>query len=184
MQIMTIPATVENLDKVIAFVDQQLERFQCPMETQFQIDVAVEEIYVNIAHYAYTPGEGEATIRCEVEEGPPVQVVIELLDNGVPYDPLAKADPDVTLSAEELKAIAEYHRKKGEKIPIDSRHALLLAAEKAGVSETEALKAVPSAVAALGFATLELREDGLYAAGFSEETEDKDASRVGFDDEY
>ncbi|MBM6924841.1 ATP-binding protein [Pseudoflavonifractor phocaeensis] len=101
MQIMTIPATVENLDKVIAFVDQQLERFQCPMETQFQIDVAVEEIYVNIAHYAYTPGQGEATIRCEVEEGPPVQVVIELLDNGVPYDPLAKADPDVSLTAEE-----------------------------------------------------------------------------------
>ena len=73
-------------------------------------------------------------------------------------------DCKLTLSAEELKAIAEYHRKKGEKIPIDSRHALLLAAEKAGVSETEALKAVPSAVAALGFATLELREDGLYAA--------------------
>ncbi len=73
-------------------------------------------------------------------------------------------DCKLTLSAEELKAIAEYHRKKGEKIPIDSRHAFLLAAEKAGVSETEALKAVPSAVAALGFATLELREDGLYAA--------------------
>ncbi len=101
MQSLTIPAAVENLDKVIAFVDQQLEQFQCPMETQFQIDVAVEEIYVNIAHYAYTPGVGDATIRCEVEAGPPVQVVIELLDNGVPYDPLAKADPDVTLSLEE-----------------------------------------------------------------------------------
>ncbi len=72
-------------------------------------------------------------------------------------------DFKLTLSAEDLKAIAEYNAKKGEKIPIDSRHALLLAAEKAKITEAEALQAVPSAVAALGFAALELRDDGLYA---------------------
>lgn len=73
-------------------------------------------------------------------------------------------DCKLTLSAEDLKAIAEYNAKKGEKIPIDSRHALLLAAEKANITEAEALKAVPSGIAALGFARLELRDDGLYAA--------------------
>ena len=80
----------------------------------------------------------------------------ELTQNGKPYV--------LTLSAEQIRAIADYHREKGEKIPIDSRHALFLAAEKAGVSENEALKAVPGQVAALGFAALEAREDGLYAA--------------------
>lgn len=73
-------------------------------------------------------------------------------------------DYKLTLSAEDLKAIAEYNAKKGEKIPIDSRHALLLAAEKANITEAEALKAVPSGIAALGFAKLELRDDGLYAS--------------------
>ena len=69
----------------------------------------------------------------------------------------------LTLSAEDLSSIAEYCRTKGEKIPIDSRHALFLAAERAGLSESEALKSIPSAVSALGFASLEMRDDGLYA---------------------
>jgi len=71
----------------------------------------------------------------------------------------------LTLTAEQIGAIADYHAKKGEKIPIDSRHALFLAAEKAGVSENDASRAVPSKVAALGFASLEARDDGLYASG-------------------
>ena len=70
----------------------------------------------------------------------------------------------LTLSAEQLSAAADYQKAKGEKIPIDSRHALLYAAQKAGVEESEAAKQVDSGVAALGFAALEAREDGLYAA--------------------
>lgn len=73
-------------------------------------------------------------------------------------------DFKLTLTPEDLENIVEYQRKKGEKIPIDSRHALMLAAEKAHVTESEALQAVPSAVAALGFASLERRDDGLYAS--------------------
>lgn len=72
-------------------------------------------------------------------------------------------DYNLTLTAEDIRAIADYHARKGEKIPVDSRHALFLAAEKAGVSESDALRAVPSRTAALGFAALEAREDGLYA---------------------
>ena len=96
----TIRATVGNLDKVLAFVDGELEKQDCPMKEQMQIDVAVEELFVNIASYAYAPGEGDATVRVEAsQEGR--GVTITFTDRGVPYDPLAKPDPDVTLSAEE-----------------------------------------------------------------------------------
>jgi len=65
-----------------------------------QMDVAVEEIFVNIANYAYAPGVGQARIRIEIT-GEPRMVQVTFIDSGVPYDPLAKPDPDVTLSAEE-----------------------------------------------------------------------------------
>lgn len=101
MPTITLPATLENMDTVIAFVEQQLEPWGCPMDVQFQIDVAVEEMYVNIAHYAYVDREGEATISFHVEEGSPFQAVIELRDSGIPYNPLARQDPDISLSADE-----------------------------------------------------------------------------------
>ena len=100
MRELTIEAEVENLDNVLAFVDEELEKFDCPPKIQVQIDVAVEELFVNIAHYAYKPEKGNATIKVEVQESP-LSVIITFVDNGVPYDPLAKPDPDVTLSAEE-----------------------------------------------------------------------------------
>ena len=70
------------------------------MKAQMQISVAVEEIFVNIASYAYAPDKGSATVCVEVS-GDPVTVTITFVDRGVPYDPLAKEDPDVTLSADE-----------------------------------------------------------------------------------
>lgn len=100
MKSVTVPATLEQLDSVLDFINTQLEAADCPMKAQMQIDIAVEEIYVNIAHYAYNPEIGEATVRCEVEEDP-LRVTIQFLDQGVPYNPLEKDDPDVTLSAEE-----------------------------------------------------------------------------------
>ena len=96
----TTDADVNNLDEVIAFVNEQLEVHDCSPKVQMQIDVAVEELFVNIAHYAYNPDTGPATVRVELQENP-LSVVITFIDNGVPYDPLAKPDPDVTLSAEE-----------------------------------------------------------------------------------
>ncbi len=95
-----IEAVTENLPRVMEFVDSKLETIDCPAKAQMQIDVAVEEIFVNIANYAYRPDKGNATVRVEVS-GAPVCVTITFLDHGVPYDPLAKDDPDVTLSAEE-----------------------------------------------------------------------------------
>ena len=100
MSELTLEAKTENLDKVLSFVDEHLEEQECPMKTQMQIDIAVEELFVNIAHYAYSPEVGPVTIRVEVQKEP-LAVTITFIDHGVPYDPLAKEDPDITLSAEE-----------------------------------------------------------------------------------
>ena len=97
---LNVTADKKNLDKVIAFVDEQLEVHDCAPKIQMQVDIAVEELFVNIANYAYSPESGGATVRVEIKEHP-LSVEITFIDNGVPYDPLAKPDPDVTLSAEE-----------------------------------------------------------------------------------
>ena len=95
---LTIKARINNLDAVLAFVDAELEKLDCPLRKQLQIDVAVEEVFVNIARYAYVPGEGDAVIRVETVPEPR-SVNITFRDRGVPYNPLAKPDPDVTLPA-------------------------------------------------------------------------------------
>ena len=95
-----IDALTENLAKVQAFVDEHLEAAGCPLKTQMQIGIAVEEIFINIASYAYAPGTGKAIIRTEVTKDPS-SVIITFIDQGIPYNPLAKTDPDVTLSADE-----------------------------------------------------------------------------------
>lgn len=100
-QELRIQAQVEKLDDVLAFIDGNLEAWDCSMKAQLQLDVAVEEIYVNIAHYAYgTEGGGDATIRLKYDEAKRTVDVI-FIDSGMPYDPLAKPDPDITLSVEE-----------------------------------------------------------------------------------
>lgn len=101
MDEMKIKAEVDNLDEVLAFVDERLEEAGCPMKVQTQIDIAVEEIFVNIASYAYAPETGNADIGVEITGDDPAVVTIRFADSGMPYDPLAKEDPDITLPAEE-----------------------------------------------------------------------------------
>ena len=100
MKELTVEAKTTNIEAVTDFVNEQLEALDCPMKAQMQIDIAIDELFGNIAHYAYNPEIGKATVRVEVTEDP-LAVTITFIDNGVPYDPLAKADPDTTLSAEE-----------------------------------------------------------------------------------
>ena len=97
---LTLEAKVENLDQVLSFVDGYLEQANCPMKVNMQIDVAVEELYVNIASYAYAPQTGMVAIRVKLLEDPQA-ARITFVDRGIPYDPLKKPDPDVTLSAED-----------------------------------------------------------------------------------
>lgn len=100
MKELTIPATVENIEKVTEFVNSQLEEINCPIKAKMQIDIAIDELFGNIAHYAYKPETGPATVRVEVTEAP-ISVIVTFIDHGIPYDPLKKDDPDVTLSSEE-----------------------------------------------------------------------------------
>ena len=97
---LTLEATLENLHKVTDFIDGILEELECPMKAQIQIDVAIDELFSNIARYAYRKGIGKATVRLE-EERDPRAVRITFIDQGVPYNPLEQKDPDITLAAED-----------------------------------------------------------------------------------
>lgn len=102
MKELIIEADKMNLPQVQMFVDEQLEEVGCPMPTQMTIDIAVEELFVNIASYAYSQGNGVAVVQVTVHEDP-LSVEITFIDNGKQYDPLAKEDPDTTLSLMERK---------------------------------------------------------------------------------
>ena len=93
-------ATQDQLEQVQRFVEQELEKYNCSSKVLFQLTVAVDEIFINIVHYAYNPQVGKTTVRCCVDGDPP-QVTVQFLDNGKPFNPLAKEDADITLSAEE-----------------------------------------------------------------------------------
>ena len=98
-----LEAAAENLAEVQTFVAERLERIQCTPKAQVQIAVVVEEIFINIASYAYAPEKGKAAVRVEVSEDP-VSVTITFVDHGTPYDPLAREDPDISLPAEHRDA--------------------------------------------------------------------------------
>lgn len=93
MKSITVPAEAEQLTKVQSFIAEELESYTCSARAQFQIEIAVEEIFVNIVSYAYRPDVGEATICCAVGDEP-LRVTIQFLDHGHPFDPLAKQDAD------------------------------------------------------------------------------------------
>lgn len=73
------------------------------MKVQMQLDIAVEEVFVNIANYAYPDGDGSADVHMEFQqdETGKEQVLLTFMDRGVPFDPVQKEDPDITLSANE-----------------------------------------------------------------------------------
>jgi anti-sigma regulatory factor (Ser/Thr protein kinase) len=98
MKEMTVAARLENIEVVTAFIDAFLEDADCPVKTQMQIDVAVDEVMSNIAHYAYPDGEGMVTVSIEEKEN---TVQIFFRDSGIPYDPLTAKAPDLSLSAED-----------------------------------------------------------------------------------
>ena len=97
-----VAATKENLETVTAFLDEILDEKDCPLKVRLQIDLALEEMYINIANYAYTPKIGEMELRVAFDEAGR-ELTLVLIDSGIPYDPLAKKDPDVTLSADKRK---------------------------------------------------------------------------------
>lgn len=99
-QVLTLPAVRENLDAVLDFVNVALTEGTCPVPTRSVIDLAVEEVFSNIARYAYQPLTGDVTLSVTLASSPS-SVTITLRDGGVPYNPLQKPDPDITLPLSE-----------------------------------------------------------------------------------
>lgn len=93
-----VNASDENLHKVLSFVENELEAHDCLMKDIMMITVIVEEVFVNIAHYAYEGNVGEATIKVEFIDN---DVIITFIDSGIPFDPTAKEDPDIGAPAED-----------------------------------------------------------------------------------
>ena len=96
----TFPAKTETLPDILGFVEETLEGFGCPMKIQMAVCVAIEEVFVNVAHYAYGDGEGDMNLGIGFDEGNRT-VTFRMTDKGIPFDPLKKPDPDITLSAED-----------------------------------------------------------------------------------
>ena len=96
---LTVIAILENYDQVAEFVEGELEKREVPMEAEAQIDIALDEIYTNVAKYAYTGDPGEVTVRLDFTEDI-TEVKMTISDAGIPYDPLKRPDPDVSLEAE------------------------------------------------------------------------------------
>ena len=104
MKELRIEALVSCLGTIQEFVREDMIQAGLNAKSRMQVEVAVEELFVNIASYAYSPNQGEAVIRCDVEDLDGVAALrIELLDQGKPFDPWKKEDADVTLPAEERK---------------------------------------------------------------------------------
>jgi len=100
MKKLVLKAEIGNIDAVVDFVNEELELHDAPMKAVMKIDVAIDEIFTNIASYAYGPEGGEATVTVEVEENPAC-AVIRFCDRGKPFNPLEMEEPDVTLGIDE-----------------------------------------------------------------------------------
>ena len=100
MKELNLTACDETLYTVLDEIKAHLKKLNCPEDIMTPILISAEEVYVNIAHYAYHPETGFATVKVDVVKDP-LAVEITFVDNGVPYDPLAKPDPDVALPAGE-----------------------------------------------------------------------------------
>jgi anti-sigma regulatory factor (Ser/Thr protein kinase) len=94
MEKLIVKAKLDSLDEVLEFISNQLDQEQCPNKTQMMISIATEEIFVNIANYAYHGAQGDVIINMEIADNPK-RAIIQFLDSGIPYNPLEKEDPDI-----------------------------------------------------------------------------------------
>ena len=108
-----IEAVKEKLPELQELIESRLEAIECPLRTLMQISVVVEEVFANIASYAYKSGRGRADICMEISDEPAV-VTLRFADRGIPYDPLKRRDPDLSLPAEEreIGGLGVYMTKK------------------------------------------------------------------------
>ena len=93
-----LDAVDDELANATAFLEESLEKHEVPMNTSMQLQLALEECFVNVAHYGYPGRTGRVKLEVSVDNN---IVTVCVKDRGIPFDPLSRQDPDVTLSAEE-----------------------------------------------------------------------------------
>ena len=94
------PADDSALNDVLAFAEEELEKAECPPKAMMQLTVAIEEVFVNVAHYAYPDEEGQVSFGIAFDSESR-SITFRIADKGIAFNPLEKPDPDITLSAEE-----------------------------------------------------------------------------------
>ena len=97
---LTVAATLDNLSAVNEFVTNLAAEANCSPKAEMQLELVTEEIFVNIVSYAYNDKKGTATVSGNFSEDPPA-LELKFIDEGIPYNPLAKEDPDANESLEE-----------------------------------------------------------------------------------
>lgn len=100
MEELTLDATVENLPEVTEFITASLEERDCPLKITMQVELVIEEIFMNVASYAYCPDVGIVTIQKSFDKEPRA-LNLTFIDAGHPYNPLEHKDPDTSLGVDE-----------------------------------------------------------------------------------
>ena len=98
MNQITVPAQIERVNEVFAFIAEKMTDAGMDIKIRNSVKIAVEEVFVNISSYAYPVEAGNVTVSAITESD---KIIIRFQDSGTPYDPLAREDPDTTLSLDE-----------------------------------------------------------------------------------
>ena len=100
MSKITVPAKLDNLDRVLGFVNKQLKSVRSDVKEGLQLELSIEEAYVNIVNYAYGSDGGDIEIRSKMDNNP-LEITIQFIDSGIPYNPLENEDPNISLNTED-----------------------------------------------------------------------------------
>ncbi|MDR0404495.1 MAG: ATP-binding protein [Oscillospiraceae bacterium] len=100
MEEITVPAKKKELDKILSFFHQVLEEKECDQKIKFNLDLVVEEIFVNVSNYSYPNKEGVLTVKCDIDNDTNT-FIMEFIDSGVKFNPLKVGDPDLNLNEKE-----------------------------------------------------------------------------------
>jgi len=95
---LTVAAQLDQLDRVLAFVDRCLDKNLCQSKEREQIRIVLDELFSNIVQYS---GSKRVRITCQTDK---TGVSLSLRDKGIPYDPFSVPEPDITLAAEERQS--------------------------------------------------------------------------------
>ena len=98
-----LPARIEQWETVREFIETYLEQIECSAKVSYEILVSAEELFTNIASYAYENEDGMAEVSCGVNEENGVEFRFSFKDWGTPYDPFSRPDPDFEIPFEERR---------------------------------------------------------------------------------